>query len=80
MRLDHVSYVTSHDQLADTVQRLGSRLGSTFVDGGIHPRFGSLGFLAQKISHLLQQSLDMRQQKVIAHDQMEQILSGFKLE
>ena len=29
MRLDHVSYVTSHDQLADTVQRLGSRLGST---------------------------------------------------
>ena len=34
MRLDHVSYVTSHDQLADTVQRLGSRLGSTFVDGG----------------------------------------------
>ena len=38
MRLDHVSYVTSHDQLADTVQRLGSRLGSTFVDGGVHPR------------------------------------------
>ena len=32
MRLDHVSYVTSHDQLADTVQRLGSRLGTTFVD------------------------------------------------
>ncbi|MEN9551039.1 MAG: hypothetical protein RI896_980, partial [Pseudomonadota bacterium] len=26
MRLDHVSYVTSHDQLADTVQRLGARL------------------------------------------------------
>jgi hypothetical protein len=35
MRLDHVSYVTSHDQLADTVQRLGARLSSTFVDGGI---------------------------------------------
>ena len=44
MRLDHVSYVTSHDQLADTVQRLGSRLGSTFVDGGIHPRFGTRNF------------------------------------
>jgi hypothetical protein len=41
MRLDHVSYVTSHDQLADTVQRLGARLGSTFVDGGVHPRFGT---------------------------------------
>ncbi len=44
MRLDHVSYVTSHDQLADTVQRLGSRLGSSFVDGGIHPRFGTRNF------------------------------------
>jgi hypothetical protein len=46
MRLDHVSYVTSHDQLADTVQRLGSRLGTTFVDGGIHPRFGTRNFIA----------------------------------
>jgi hypothetical protein len=44
MRLDHVSYVTTHNQLADTVQRLGSRLGSTFVDGGIHPRFGTRNF------------------------------------
>ena len=46
MHLDHISYVTSHDQLADTVQRLGSRLGSTFVDGGIHPRFGTRNFTA----------------------------------
>ena len=46
MRLDHVSYVSSHDQIADTVQRLGSRLGSTFVDGGIHPRFGTRNFTA----------------------------------
>ncbi len=46
MRLDHISYVTTHDQLADTVQRLGSRLGSTFVDGGIHPRFGTRNFTA----------------------------------
>ena len=44
MRLDHVSYVTSQHQLADTVQRLGSRLGSTFVDGGVHPRFGTRNF------------------------------------
>jgi catechol 2,3-dioxygenase-like lactoylglutathione lyase family enzyme len=44
MHLDHVSYVTTHDQLADTVQRLGSRLGSTFVDGGVHPRFGTRNF------------------------------------
>ncbi len=46
MRLDHVSYVASHNQLADTVQRLGARLGSTFVDGGIHPRFGTRNFTA----------------------------------
>lgn len=46
MRLDHVSYVTSHNQLADTVQRLGSRLGITFADGGIHPRFGTRNFTA----------------------------------
>jgi hypothetical protein len=46
MKLDHISYVTSHDQLADTVQRLGSRLGATFVDGGIHPRFGTRNFTA----------------------------------
>jgi hypothetical protein len=46
MRLDHVSYVTSHEQLADTVQRLGSRIGTTFVDGGIHPRFGTRNFTA----------------------------------
>ena len=44
MRLDHVSYVTSHNQLADTVQRLGSCLGSTFVDGGVHPGFGTRNF------------------------------------
>ncbi len=46
MRLDHVSYVTTHDQLSDTVQRLGSRLGISFVDGGIHPRFGTRNFTA----------------------------------
>ena len=44
MRLDHVSYVTTHEQLADTVQRLGSLIGSAFVDGGIHPRFGTRNF------------------------------------
>ena len=44
MGLDNVSYVTSHDQLSHTVQSLGARLGSTFVDGGIHPRFGTRNF------------------------------------
>lgn len=44
MRLDHVSYVTSHDQIADTVQRLGSKIGTAFIDGGVHPRFGTRNF------------------------------------
>jgi hypothetical protein len=44
MKLDHVSYVTTHEQLADTVQRIGSRIGSAFIDGGIHPRFGTRNF------------------------------------
>ena len=44
MRLDHISYAVSHDQLIDVVQRLGSRIGSSFTDGGIHPRFGTRNF------------------------------------
>ena len=46
MRLDLSLSVVSHDRLADTFRSLGSRLGSTFVDGGIHPR------LAHATSHL----------------------------
>jgi hypothetical protein len=45
MRSGHTSYVTSHDQLADSVQRLGARFGSTFVDGGIHTRSGTRKFI-----------------------------------
>jgi hypothetical protein len=45
MRLDHISYVASHDQLIDVVQRIGSRIGSSFIDGGIHPRFGTRNFV-----------------------------------
>ena len=44
MRINHASSITPRDQLADTFQRLGARLGSTFVDGGIHPRFGTRNF------------------------------------
>jgi len=51
MKLDHISYVTSHSQVADTVQRLGSRLGVTFVDGGIHPRFGTRNFTAPLLNN-----------------------------
>ena len=55
MRLDHISYAASHDQLVDVVQRLGSRIGSAFVDGGIHPRFGTRNFvLPLKNGHYLE--------------------------
>jgi hypothetical protein len=41
MRLDHLSYAAGPDGLAGTAQRLGDLLGEEFVDGGIHPRFGT---------------------------------------
>ena len=54
-RLDHISYATTHDQLVDVVQRLGSRIGSAFIDGGIHPRFGTRNFtLPLKNGHYLE--------------------------
>jgi hypothetical protein len=50
-----LSYATSHDQLVDVVQRLGSRIGSAFIDGGIHPRFGTRNFtLPLKNGHYLE--------------------------
>jgi len=41
MRLDHLSYAAGPDGLAGTARRLGELLGEPFVDGGIHPRFGT---------------------------------------
>jgi hypothetical protein len=41
MRLDHLSYAAGPDGLARTAQRLGELIGEPFVDGGIHPRFGT---------------------------------------
>ena len=46
MRLDHISYVASHDQISDVVNRMGSQIGTAFVDGGIHPKFGTRNFTA----------------------------------
>ncbi|MGA8209275.1 MAG: VOC family protein [Nocardioidaceae bacterium] len=41
MRLDHVSYAAGPDGVERTAARLGALLGEDFVDGGIHPRFGT---------------------------------------
>ncbi|MDT4893285.1 MAG: hypothetical protein QOE97_2320 [Pseudonocardiales bacterium] len=45
MRLDHLSYAAGPEGLASCVQRLGSRLGAGFTDGGIHPSFGTRNFV-----------------------------------
>src|SRR6059036_431831 len=41
MRLDHISYAAGPDGLAGTAERIGTLLGVSFVDGGVHPRFGT---------------------------------------
>jgi len=45
VRLDHVSYAVSNSELGSTVNRLGTLLGATFRDGGVHPRFGTRNFV-----------------------------------
>jgi hypothetical protein len=44
--MDHVSYACSGGEIADVVQRIGSDLGVTFIDGGRHPSFGTRNFTA----------------------------------
>ena len=41
MRLDHLSFAAGPDGLAGTARRIGELLGADFVDGGVHPRFGT---------------------------------------
>lgn len=41
MRLDHVSYAVGCSEFPSTVSRLGALLGAPFVDGGVHPRYGT---------------------------------------
>lgn len=45
MRLDHLSYACTTGEIADVVQRIGSDLGGTFIDGGRHPSFGTRNFI-----------------------------------
>lgn len=41
MRLDHLSFAAGPDGLEATAKKLGELLGTTFFDGGVHPRFGT---------------------------------------
>jgi hypothetical protein len=45
MRLDHLSYAAGPEGIAACVQRLGARLSAPFVDGGLHPTFGTRNFV-----------------------------------
>ncbi len=44
MRLDHLSYAAGPDGLVGTAERLGALLGQEFIDGGVHPRFGTRNY------------------------------------
>jgi hypothetical protein len=46
MRLDHISYAASHEQISDVVNRIGSQIGTAFIDGGVHQKFGTRYFTA----------------------------------
>jgi hypothetical protein len=41
MRLDHLSYAAGPEGRRETAARLAEELGEHFVDGGLHPRFGT---------------------------------------
>jgi hypothetical protein len=41
MHLDHISFAAGPAGLAATTDELGTALGATFLDGGVHPRFGT---------------------------------------
>lgn len=45
MHLDHLSYAAGPEGLGACVQRIGAKLGAAFVDGGLHPSFGTRNFV-----------------------------------
>jgi len=45
MRLDHLSYAAGPEGFHATVERLSALLGADFVDGGVHPRFGTVNYI-----------------------------------
>ena len=51
MRLDHLSFAAGPDGLAGTAQRIGGLLGRDFVDGGVHPRFGTRNMVLPLADH-----------------------------
>jgi hypothetical protein len=52
MRLDHLSFAAGPDGLASTAQRIGGQLGKDFIDGGVHPRFGTRNMIMPLLDHM----------------------------
>jgi hypothetical protein len=51
MRLDHLSFAAGPDGLAATAAHIGDLLGTEFVDGGVHPRFGTRNMVLPLADH-----------------------------
>jgi len=51
MRLKHVSHIASRDQIIGVINRTRIKIGSTFVDAAIDPKFGSRNFTAQLLDY-----------------------------
>lgn len=51
MRLDHLSFAAGPDGLVNTAERIGALLGCSFVDGGVHPRFGTRNMILPLADH-----------------------------
>src|SRR3954464_2375015 len=51
MRLDHLSFAAGPGGLAATAERIGTLLGTQFVDGGVHPRFGTRNMVLPLADH-----------------------------
>src|SRR3954471_7934334 len=51
MRLDHLSFAAGPDGLVGTAQRIGGLLGRDFIDGGVHPRFGTRNMVLPLADH-----------------------------
>ena len=51
MRLDHLSFAAGPDGLVATAERIGELLGTTFIDGGVHPRFGTRNMVLPLADH-----------------------------
>src|SRR5215510_7813222 len=51
MRLDHLSFAAGPGGLAATAERIGAQLGTSFVDGGVHPRFVTRNMILPLADH-----------------------------